>query len=297
MTDNSMRVQQPSHMPVPPHPLADDRGIAPANRVGPGGAGNNTAPQPAAREQKLLVPGQAKDTKAAEEQAETDSVALAEAMVNVGNLILNDATPAEISNAKHAANIAQGKAENATRDNVIAQREHKEQRSAIRELVGTELTKLEQEVYHNPYPSSSTLTSLEATADRFSQASKDYEESRASLVHAEKMLHAVAGVPMFPSTDAATEKYPNLVIAEGKFFRALDRLGTVGDSKDVVKQHLGQAQKAAVDLRTAWARARTDANKGHDTRLKHACDVGFGIADANVQTVTNPDFVKAQESR
>jgi hypothetical protein len=288
-------VRQTQYPPVMLNPPADDRGVAPARRIGQEDRGPTPPPlPPAVHQPKLLVPGHARmDAQAAENRAMTDVKALGDALQNAGFLILRDASPAQIDTAKHSAGIAKGEAELATMYNLSVQREYAQQRWDILKLAETELGKLERD---NPNPSPPTLTKLEAAADRLRLASNDLRESEASVVRAEYLLRAVIG-RSGPATAAATAKYPSLMAAEGKFFRAFDQLNSLGRSKDVVKQHLAQLQKAAVDLRAAWALARTDAGKGHDTALQKACDVGFEVAEANVQSVTDPAFVKAQENR
>jgi hypothetical protein len=91
---------------APSYPQPDDH-FVPTRSTGQGAAGQTDAPQPAAHARKLLVQGQATDAKAAEKQAETDSVALVDALENVGK----HAPPAQISKAKHSVDIAQEKAE------------------------------------------------------------------------------------------------------------------------------------------------------------------------------------------
>jgi hypothetical protein len=73
--------------------------------------------------------------------------------------------------------------------------------------------------------------------------------------------------------------------AKDAFYRALEQLSSFehkNDSREVVKQHLEQAQKAAVELRTAW----DDARKDSDPLFQEDCDRGFEVAEANVQNVT-----------
>jgi hypothetical protein len=90
------------------------------------------------------------------------------------------------------------------------------------------------------------------------RASKDVDESSDRFNRAEDMLHAVAGVPAPDrATAAATVRYPSLVIAEGRFYRAVAEFES-SEPKEI-KRHLAQVQKAAADLRAAWAAARDDA--------------------------------------
>jgi hypothetical protein len=300
MTDNSMHVLQPSYVPVSPHPPADDRGIAPANRVGPGGVGN-TAPQPAAHELKVLPPETATDPKATEKQTETDFLALEHAKENLANLKLEGATPEEISKAEHAVDVARGKAELATMDNVTVQSKSCDQWNHIWAQVNTELNKLEQEVRDNP-TNSSAASRLHAASNNFLLRAYDNHltESSARFVHAQAMLFAVAGVPMphghFTDVEVAYYHYPSLVFAEGKYRRASDLPLNSGEPK-VVTHNLAQLRQAAVELLTAWTAARTDANKGDYALLKKVCAEGFATAEVHVRRVTNPDFVKAQENR
>jgi hypothetical protein len=271
MPDDPMCVQQTPHSRVPLHPPADDRGVT------PGAADHRAAPQPAAHEPKLLVPGQAQD---AQKQAETASQALMVAKQNLAELISSkDATPEQISAAEHSVDIAQGKAEVATMQNAIIQREHKEQRSVI-------LRQAEDELARSPQ--SSAATKRHAALDHIRKASDDVVESRRSFAYAEEMLHKVAGVPMRsdPSTDAATEHYPNLVIAQGKLYRAQDRLN-LSQNKDV-QQHRAQVREAAAELVTAWRVARADARKGSDPNLRGACEAGLSFAQDNFDAETHP---------
>jgi hypothetical protein len=273
MPDDPMCVQQTPHSRVPLHPPADDRGVT------PGAADHKAAPQPAAHEPKLLVPGQAQDAKAAQKQAETASQTLMVAKLNLAKLVRENAPPAEISAAEHSADIAQEKAELATVQNAIIQREHKEQRSVI-------LRQAEDELARSPQ--SSAATKRHAALDHIRKASDDVVESRRSFAYAEEMLHKVAGVPMRsdPSTDAATEHYPNLVIAQGKLYRAQDRLN-LSQNKDV-QQHRAQVREAAAELVTAWRVARADARKGSDPNLRGACEAGLSFAQDNFDAETHP---------
>ena len=176
--------------------------------------------------------------------------------------------------------------------NATAQYENRARKLAIVKLADTELTQLQAD----PYPGSLTLAQLDAAHDRLNRATNDFVESNDSFVHAEQMLYAVAGVPMLSEalpTDIATEKYPNLVMAQGKFNRASDRL-FLGEEKDI-KRNLAQLKTAAVEWRDAWAAARDHEAIG--TKLRDACEKGFALADGKVKEVADPDFVKALESR
>jgi len=198
-------------------------------------------------------------------------------------LISKGATPEQISAAGHSVDIAQGNAEVATVRNANMQREHDEQRSDILRQAENELARL---------PQSSAATKRHAVLDHIRRASDDVVESRRSLAHAKDMLYKVAGVPMRPdpSTDAATEHYPNLVIAQGKLYRAQNRLN-LSQNKDI-QQHRAQVREAAAELVTAWGVALADARKGSDPDprkgsepdLQGACEAGLGFA----QTISTP---------
>lgn len=142
-------------------------------------------------------------------------------------------------------------------------------------------------------PSSSAASKLHFAANNVLRASKDVADSRDRFVDAEKMLYAVAGrdVHPEPATDAATDKYPDLVIAKGKFIRATERFN-LSKPKDI-KRNLDHLQAAAAEWRAAWAKVRDGAR---DTELRAACDVGFAIAQENFNFVTDPQWVKSQES-
>jgi hypothetical protein len=285
MANDSMCVQQTPHSRVPLHPPADDRGVA------PGAARHEAAPPPAAHEPKLLVPGPAKDTEAAQKQAKTASQALTVAKLNLAKLVRENAPPAEISAAEHLADIEQEKAELATVHDAIVQREDHEQRLAILRLADNEVTRLLQ----HPNPSPSAAEKLHFAVNNVLKASKDVDDSRDRFVDAKKMLYAVAGrdVRPAPATDAATDKYPNLVIAKGKFLQATEQFNSSKPKN--IKQNLAKVQAAAAEWRTAWAVVR-DGAKGRDTEFRNACDVGFAIAQDNFNFVTNPQWVKSQES-
>jgi hypothetical protein len=247
---------------------------APARGVPRGSAGNHTKPQPATPEPNLRVPGPATDAKAAEKRAERDTSALADAK-NLAKL--ENPIPGQISKAGEAIDVAQKEAERTTLLNATAQYQNREQKWAIVKLADTELTQLRD---GNPYPSRPTVAKLDAAHDRLQRATNDLAESNKSFIHAKKMLYQVAGIDMLPrSTDAATEKYPNLVTAQGKFNRALDQLIIFG-SKD--SKYFAQVETAGKEWRDAWAAARKHET---GTKLRAACDAGFADADSKLKDV------------
>jgi hypothetical protein len=277
-------VRQTQYPPVTLNPPADDRGVAPARRIGPGGPGNKAAPPPAVHQPKLLVPGQAKDAKAAEDQAKAKVDAYSDAWRNLTKLVPNQSKPAEFGEALRSVHFAQWKAESATWHNLNVQLEVKAQRFAIVEQTGDELLLLQRDAGDNPNPS--TLAKLDAATHRLGQALKDYDESCASVQNAEDLLRRVPGA-FTPAT--VIKNYPALAGAKDAFYRAVEQLSPFEDKNDSrVQQHLKQA---AVDLRTAWEVARDDARtrKGSDPELQEvqeACDRGFEAAAANVENVT-----------
>jgi hypothetical protein len=294
MAGDRICVQQTPHPIVQPHPPAGNPVAAPARGVTPGDPGDNTALQPAAPVPKLRVPGPATDPKAAEKQAEKDTYALADAQKNLAKL--ENATPEQISDADDVIRNARQEAERSTVHNATVQYENRARKLVIVKLADTELARLRNSDQHRSPPTRAELDAWE----RLYRATDDFVESNDSFVHAEQMLYEVAGVPMLSEalpTDIATEKYPNLVMAQGKFNRASDRL-FLGEEKDI-KRNLAQLKTAAVEWRDAWAAARDHEAIG--TKLRDACEKGFALADGKVKQVTNemanPDFVKALESR
>jgi hypothetical protein len=284
MADSVAR--QTLHPPVQYHP-AGDPVAAPARGVTRGSADKHPKPQPATPQPNLRVPGPATDTKAAEKQAETDTSALADARNHNKNLAkLKNPIPEQISKAAEAIDVAQKEAERTTLLNATAQYENREQKRAIVMLAATELTQLRD---GNPYPSRPTVAKLDAAQDRLQRATNDFAESDDSFIHAKEMLYQVAGVDMPPverstdderSTDAATDKYPNLVMARGKFNQAWDQLIIFGpkDSK-----YFAQVETAGKKWRDAWAAARDQEPFG--TKLRAACDAGFAYADSVLKDV------------
>jgi hypothetical protein len=273
MADGSTIVaRQIPHPPVQ-HPPAGNPVAAPAGGVTPGSAGIHSKPRPA--EPKLRVPGPATDPKAAEKQAEKDTYALAKAYTNFEN-----ATPEQISKAEAALDTAQENAERTTVLNATAQYNNREQKLAIVTLAKTELKQLQAD----PYPGSLTLAKLPAAHDRLNRATDDSVESNKSFAHAERMLYEVAGVSMLSGglpTDAATKKYPNLVIAQGKFNRAKSRLFLGGEKN--IKQNHAKLETVAKELHTAWKMACK--HEGSGTKLSDACDAGLAIAKFEVERV------------
>jgi hypothetical protein len=270
--DMSVRQTPPLYSAPPP---AGNPAAAPAKGVTPGSAGNNTKPHRATPEPKLRVPRPATDTKALEQQAKRDTSALADAYMNFAN-----ATPEQISKAEAALDTAQENAERTTVLNATAQYKNREQKLAIVKLARTELSQLQAD----PYPSRLTLAQLDAAHDRLNRATIDLFESNKSFAHAEQMLYEVAGAPMHPgglATDSATEKYPNLVMAQGKFDRASNRLFLGGEKN--IKQNHAKLETAAVELRTAWAMACK--HEGSGTKLGDACDAGLAFAKSEVERV------------
>jgi hypothetical protein len=275
MAGDSMSVaRQPLHPPVQ-YPPAGNPVAAPARGVPPGSAGNHPKPDRAAAGPKLRVPGPATDPKAAEKQAEKDTYALADAYTNFVN-----ATPERISKAEAALETAQEKAERTTVHNATVQYENRARKLAIVKLADTELTQLQAD----PYPGSLTLAQLDAAHDRLNRATNDFAESNDSFARAEQMLYEVAGVPMLPgglSTDAATKKYPNLVMAQGKFNRARNRLLLGGERN--IEQNYAKLETAAKELDKAWEMACKHAGSG--TKLSYSCHEGLAIAKFEVERV------------
>jgi hypothetical protein len=208
MAGDPITVQQLPHVPVPPtpHPPVP---LHPAGGVSPGGPAHNTPPQPAAHEPKLLVPGQAQDAKAAEDQAKKASRGFDDASANIAKLLSKHANPKEISKAERALYIAQGKAEFAAWHNLNVQHELKAQRSVILDQAEDELARAEVDVRDNPSPS--THAKLDAAGDRLRQASDPYDESLASVDRAEKLQHWVTSVtaPFTPLHCRRGRKIPN----------------------------------------------------------------------------------------
>jgi len=176
---------------------------------------------------------------------------------------------------------AQKEAERTTVLHETAQYENRAQKWAIVKLADAELTQLQD---GNPYPSRPTVAKLDAAHDRLNRATNDFVESNDSFIHAKKMLYEVAGASMLPgglATDSATDKYPNLVMAQGKVDRALNRL-LVGEEKNI-KQNHAKLATAAKELRTAWEMACKHEVSG--TKLGDACDAGLAFAKFEVERV------------
>lgn len=130
-----------------------------------------------------------------------------------------------------------------------------------------------------------------------SRAYADFLESSVRFVHAKEMLYAAAGIPMAaaPGTEAAVERYPDLVIAEGKFYQQVRRLPS-SDPKDV-ERSLTQLKTAATEWRDAWAVASKAPSTADDIKLQNACKTGLALAEGTVEAVTDPQFIKAMKPR
>jgi hypothetical protein len=282
MADGSTIVARQIPQPPVQYPPAGNPVAAPARGVPPGDPGDNTALQPAAPVPKLRVPGPAKDTKAAEKQAVIATNELADARKHFKNLAkLENPTSEQISKAGEAIDVAQKEAERTTVLYATAQYENRAQKWAIVKLAGTELTQLQD---GNPYPSRPTVAKLDAAHDRLNRATNDFVESNDSFIRAKKMLYEVAGVDIrfFDEgpTRAATEKYPGLVTARGKFDRASNQFLMFGpkDSKN-----FAQVETAGKEWHDAWAAARDHEAIG--TKLRDACDAGLALADSELEHV------------
>jgi hypothetical protein len=280
MADGSTPVARQTFHPPVQYPPAGDPVAAPARGVRRGSAGKHPKPQPATPGPKLRVPGPATDAKAAEKQAERDTSALADARKLVKTLAkLENPIAGQISKAAEAIDVAQKEAERTTLLNATAQYENREQKWAIVKLADTELTQLRAD----PYPSRPTVAKLDAAHDRLQRATNDFVESNKSFIHAKKMLHEVAGIDMphdeRPTDAAATDKYPNLVMARGKFNQAWDQL-TIFGPKD--SKYFAQVETAGKEWRDAWAAARDHEPFG---TIRDACDAGFAYADSVLKDV------------